>query len=591
MNARLVRALLGGAVLFAFASVVIALSGGGAIEIAGIVIRSHNPTRPVIVAMLLASCAVVAGAAAVREAFEWWWNTTEHYAAPAAAAAAAVAVATGLVWGTFVAGGSDSYCYLNQAELFTRGDVRDFEPFATDPAWPGNVWSFAPAGHKPAGGAPGFYVPICPAGYPFLLAAARMMFGRTAMFWVTPLMGGMAVYLAFLLGRRAAGPAAGLLAAMLTASSPIVLYQIVQPMNDVPAAAMWSAALVLALSERRGDGRRAILAGVVTGLALTIRPNLVPLAGVVALAAAFAPRGRTMRQRFAVLVSFGLATVPGVAVVMAVQTAMYGSPLSSGYGDLSALFSSSNVIPNLLRYPRWLIEVHTPAIAAAAAAPFLLRPESRRPASWLLAFAAATFAVYLPYVVFDAWWYLRFVLPAIPPLLALTSAVIVELLRRIRPDARVLAFCAVSIVLPALFVTAAVRREAFLLKHHEWRFRSAGEYVATLPRNAALITGHHTGSVRFYSGRTSAGWGDIERGRLDDAIQFLRQKGLKPYLLFEEWEEAAFRQRFSGDRLGALNWPPTADIDRYVRIYDPDDYERYRRGEGVETVRLVTSPR
>ena len=38
---------------------------------------------------------------------------------------------------------------------------------------------------------------------------------------------------------------AGATAAILTATSPIVLYQVVQPMNDVLAAALWLAAMAL----------------------------------------------------------------------------------------------------------------------------------------------------------------------------------------------------------------------------------------------------------------------------------------------------------------------------------------------------------
>ena len=279
---------------------------------------------------------------------------------------------------------------------------------------------------------------------------------------------------------------------------------------------------------------------------MTIRPNLVPLAVVVGLGAAWLPPSQTLRQRLGLLVIFGAASIPGVLAVMAVQQAMFGSPMTSGYGDLSALFSTSNILPNLTRYPRWLIEVHTPLIAAALAAPFVLARSARPLAAWLLVFVAVTFGLYLPYVVFDAWWYLRFLLPAIPPLLALAVGVVMSLLQRTSIDMRVLAFAALCIALPITFVKTAVQRDAFLLWRHEARFRSGGEFVATLPPNAVVITNHQSGSVRFYSGRSTAGWGDITPGRLDDAVAFMRGKGLKTYLLFEEWEEADFRRRFGG---------------------------------------------
>lgn len=108
-----------------------------------------------------------------------------------------------------------------------------------------------------------------------------------------------------------------------------------------------------------------------------------------------------------------------------------------------------------------------------------------------------------------------------------------------------------------------------------------------MPPESAFITALQSGSVRFYSGGSSATWGAIEPGRLDEAIEFFRRHGRKPYLLFEVSEEAAFRERFAGDRLGPLAWPPVVEIDRAVRIYDPADYDRYMRGEYVKSERVI----
>ena len=276
---------------------------------------------------------------------------------------------------------------------------------------------------------------------------------------------------------------------------------------------------------------------------------------------------------------------------MAIQNAMYGSPFKSGYGDLNTMFSAAHVVPNLLRYSRWLVEAQTPIIAAALASPWLLADAgARRYAVLLLAFAAVTFACYLPYVVFDAWWYTRFLLPATLPLLALTAAVAVTLIGRIPGPARAVLYGVLMIALVAFSIRTATARDVFRIRELEWRFRSAGERVAALPSNAALITLHHSGSVRFYTGRSTLGWADIDKGRLDGAIAFLRRHGRKPYLMFEAWEEPQFRERFSGERLGALDWPPFAEIDG-VKLYDPDDYDRHRHGERIVTERVVTSKR
>ena len=274
---------------------------------------------------------------------------------------------------------------------------------------------------------------------------------------------------------------------------------------------------------------------------------------------------------------------------MAIQNAMHGSPFRSGYGDLSPLFSGGHIGPNLVRYPRWLVEAHTPLIIAALASPFVARDAStRRYSLWLITFAAAVFACYLPYVVFEDWWYLRFVLPAIPPLMALTAFVVVRAIGRFPVPARAIAFFVVAALVSVLYVRYAERHHTFRLRDFEWRFRAAGEYVASrFPGDAAFITGHQTGSIRFYAKRSTAGWGFIDPGRLDEAVEFLRRHRRKPYLLFEAWEEPDFRSRFRNDRLGELGWPPMAEINQTLRIYDPDDYARYRRGEAVATDRVI----
>lgn len=579
------RAIVAAAAAAWFVAAAVLVSGGISFRVAGILIRSHSALIPILVATALTLIAVVRRTEA-RAALAWWWNAIEHRSAIGAAGLAALAVAIGLQWGTFVAGGSDSYCYLNQAELFARGQVHDFEPFGADPAWPGTPGAFVPAGHSPVPSRAGAMAPICPAGYPVLLAAAKLVAGRTGMFWVTPLMGGLAVWLTFVLGRRIGGGAAGLLAALLLTTSPIFIFQVVQPMNDVPATALWCAALVAAsrvAGSRDPAYTSVVLAGLATGAALTIRPNLLPLAAVIGLWTMW--RGR---PAVSAGLSFATAAAPGMLFVLAAQNAMYGSPFRSGYGDLGALFSSAHVLPNLTRYSYWVLDVHTPLLLAAVIAPLLLSGPLRRTALWLLAFALAVIACYLPYVVFNDWWYQRFVLPALPPLFALTSVGMVWTLMRLAPATRCIAFAGVCAALSLVYLHRAVERDAFRLRQHEHRFRAAGEHVATLPENAAIITGHQTGSVRFYSGRSTAGWGDITPGRLNDAIDYLRRLGRKPYLLFEAWEEPNFRARFSSDPLGSLAWPPAIEIDRTVRIYDPDDYPKYMRGEFVPTERIVT---
>ena len=577
------RAAVGiAAAAWCFAAAVV-LSGGISFRLAGVPLRSHSPVPAIVIATLFTLVVVASRRETRRAALSWWWEAIEIHSALAAVVVAIAAVAIGLAWGTRVAGGSDSYCYLNQAALFTRGLVHDVEPLAADPAWPGTRAAFVPSGHAAVPSSAGALAPICPAGYSMMLAAASVAAGPRGMFWVTPLMGGLLVWLTFILGRTLGGGASGLLAAVLAGTSPIVIYQIVQPMNDVPAAAVWCAVLAVTSRETLSETRRAILAGLLSGAALTIRPNLLPLA---AAAGAWITL-RDGRISIHAALAYGAALLPGMAFVLAMQAVVYGSPLRSGYGDLSALFSASHVWPNLERYPRWVVEVHTPILLAALLTPWIVREAARRTALWLFAWCAAVLACYLPYVVFDVWWYQRFLLPALPPLLALTAVPIVRLCSGIPLQWRAPAFFVVCVLFAIVYVQTAARREAFQLPHHEHRFRAAGEFVAGLPANAAIITVHESGSVRYYAGRTTALWDEIPPGRLGAAVDYFRSMGRKPYLLLEHLEDSRFRSRFAEEPLGRLEWPPMAEINGLVRIYDPDDYARYVRGEFIPTEHII----
>ena len=97
-----------------------------------------------------------------------------------------------------------------------------------------------------------------------LMAPLAMSFGQDAIFWLTPIAAFVLVLSAFAIARQLAGGMAGATAAILTATSPIVLYQSVQPMNDILTAALWLLALAIGGSplwsrhpDWRGDSRPA----------------------------------------------------------------------------------------------------------------------------------------------------------------------------------------------------------------------------------------------------------------------------------------------------------------------------------------------
>ena len=526
---------------------------------------------------------------------------------------AIIVFAAGVHWGTFVVGGSDSYCYVHQAEAWAAGRLQQVEPLALEAPWPAAPLTFAPAGHIPSPTIRGAAVPICPAGLsiamaPFLRVGTAL--GRPdAVFIVVPLFGALLIGAAYTLGARFS-TCAGLSAALLVACSPAFLFQLMQPMSDVPAAALWVLAAACASSRNR---RAPLWAGIATSGAILIRPNLLPMGLVLglhfllpeseygagaAMESEYAlpgartptpgirsdrtptPNGRTptpggVRRAL----TFALASAPGCSAVAVIQQVFYGSPFSTGYGPLTGLFALDHVVPNATRYATWMWQSHTPVWLIALAAPLLL---PRRLTTLLFALIVANVICYLPYVVFNDWWYLRFLLPAIAMLLVLTAATIDVLLRGVK--GRGLAVAAITAAICVLFVGEARGRQVFGLQQVERRYERAGLYVAShLPANAIVITSWESGSVRFYGHRKTVVWDVLDPMWLDRTIEYSRSRGLEPYLLFEAWEEPVFRQRFAGSMLARLDWPPAAEIAGQVRIYRPDDRQRYLNGDAPPT--------
>src|SRR5205085_8957868 len=169
-------------------------------------------------------------------------------------------------------------------------------------------------------------------------------------------------------------------------------------MSDVPVTAWWLLAIWLVA---RRDHTRALLSGLAASAAIITRPNLVLLVVPLGIWVLVRADGNRMSR----LLWLALGAVPGCLVVARINSILYGSPLSSGYGSITAIYSVRYVWMNLARYPRWLVETETPLICVGLAAPWIFRCASRdtRRVAWLfLALSALLFACYLFYVRFDS---------------------------------------------------------------------------------------------------------------------------------------------------------------------------------------------
>lgn len=554
--------------------------GGFATSVEGIRLSSRSVFRP----------SVIAAAAALfllhrvthrHQQVSGLWATTRRHAGAVAACLAVLAFVIAIRFSAFEAVAADQYGYISQAELWVRGNLIVHEPLAAAAPWPEPARALAPLGYRP-GQQPATIVPTYPPGLPLKMAGLMMLVGPLGAYLAVPLMGTVAIGAAFLLGTRMAGATCGLMSATLLLTSPIFLFQLKEPMSDVPVTAWWLVALVL-LTVSRSNAATALAAGLAGSAAILTRPNLVPLAVPLGMFVLLHARPH-WRRGLGHASLFAAGLVPGCVAVGLFNQVLYGSPLASGYGSMTVLFEAQYFGENLARYPRWLIETETPFVLLALVAPALIRGETRRVAWLFLAAAGTLYACYAFYVPFDNWTFLRFLLPAIALLLILSSVGVLVLSARLQSEySRWVVAALFCLLLAWRWDTADMKP----LRADERRFAVVGAFVREeLPSNAIIVAIIHSGSVRHYSSRRTLRWDLLGPEWLDPALAFLRTAGYRPYLLIEDWEQAQYLERFTGhSKIGALDWPPLARYTGGVRaeIFDPEDRDRFLAGERITT--------
>ena len=535
-------------------------TGGFDTTIAGIPVTAHEPRRPLrIVALAGAVWAALGGYVTLSRI---WTAVCARVSARALAAVFTLAVvATGLRFSATVGGGSDSYGYVSQTDLWLKGQLRTPQAFAKEAPWPTPRWTFAPLAYVP-GDDDYDLVPRYSAGLPLLMALGKLIAGQPGIFFVVPLSSGVLVLATFLIGRRMGLERTGVIAAFLVASSPVVLYMTSAVMSDVPVAAAWAVAMWCLFGTSR---MAAIGCGIASSVAILIRPNLVPQAGVCIawyVWQAWRASGSDRRARLGQLAFFVLALVPGIAGVAMINASFYGSPAKSGYGPLRYLYGWSNIWPNLRVYTAWLIQSQTIVVFAGLAA--ILLPigwlwrgaRDRAMAVALSMFVLGMLAQYCLYGVFDAWWYLRFLLPCWPMMMIGLARLVDVLGGRWTPAAR---FVAVGLVLAIgiRWVTFANANFAFDMRRGEWKYPAVSRAVQQRSdRNSLIFSMLYSGTVRYYGGRMSLSYPALDREWLDRAIAWCREHDIHPYALLEDWEIKEFRETFATQTAGALAGPP-----------------------------------
>jgi len=561
-------------------AIIVLVTGGFTIAAGAFHLSAHRILPPVIAALAAYASAAALDRSRLRTVLEAVCPRIDRHAFAIAIVLAAAMAGIGVAFGTYSASAADAAGYISQADLLAHGRTAFTEPLIRRATWPEAGWTFAPLGYRPGRQADEL-VPTYPPGLPLVMVAASTVAGDAGPFLVAPLFGALCVLATYVLGARVHGRIAGLVAAAFLTTSPIWLFQIVQPMSDVPAAALWTLGFLAATSGA------AVLAGLASSAAILMRPNLFLLTASVLVLLLWSARESSpqsgLRARIRPLVVCAIAASIGPLVIAVQQWRLYGNPLLSGHGTLRELFAIGNIPENVRDYAVRLLLGETPAIVVSLVAlASLLIP--RRTVSEVprLSTALRVLVVvlvpllisYLPYGVFPDWSYLRFLMPALPAAFIVCGAVVTNASARIPAPLRGSVLVLTLVACCATDVVIARRQAAFDMRRYESRYRTAGRYLAAvLPRDAVIVTSQESASAHYYTRLPIVRWDFLPN--LDEAVSTLIAAGRHPVLLIEDWEEPALRARFPRSTLARLDWNARAlfGTTTRVRFLDPADRE------------------
>ena len=548
-------------------------TGGFRVHLLGLPLSVRGAPRPTVVSLIL-------GAAALHLLGAWRSKALAStiqmipVAAPWAAAAAALwTLAASLFYGSTVAAASDPSGYVSQAALWLKGELNVPQPDVGPLPWPQPEWTFSPLGYRPDVGR-NTLLPTYAPGLPMLMAGARLVAGECGPYLVTPICAGLLVWATYLIGARFSGRVVGAIAAVAVAVSPAVVFMMLQPMSDVPNAAFWTLALLFA--GRSGRSRDALLAGVMAGIAVVIRPNLAPLALAPAVLALWTPDHRSVPDTVRRALMFTAGCLPFVLLVAVVFNQLYGSPLRSGYGSLEDTYALANAPINVVRYPRWFLETQGPAAFAFLLTPLvsLFGVDERRIQRWLFfGFIAAVLGCYVFYLAFEEWWYLRFVLPAFPLVFILGADAVANLAGKLGPIARGIALTVFAAAVMSTAAAESAARDVMGIAIPERRYADAAHYVQdTLPRGAVVMTMQHSGSISYYTDKLPLRYDRLAPEWIDRSIELFRRSGRPVYALLDDWEVPIFAERFKGQLAADVVrlQPLAATADGRVRLFSTD---------------------
>lgn len=437
------------------------------------------------------------------------------------------------------AGGADSSGYLHSARLLSRGEL-------TAPARPvpgRTATEFGLHSHAPLGfiaRADLRLVPTYPTGLPLQLWAAATVAGwaHAVMFLNISLSlasGGLLYALARHLQIRPLLAAGGV--ALLWAC-PLFVFSALQPMSDLAALA-WSLATLFCALRARDNWHWALGAGASLGIAVLVRPTNLLLVLPVAIAVGWRPRS---------WLALGLGGVPAAAFLFFYNWRVYGSAVATGYGDVRGSFSVDYALHNFAHFARWIPALLSPLVLLAIVTPFIAvgrRRGSLALGAWLVGLIGF-YGFY--FHSGEAWWYLRFILPAFPALILLALLVLERVGEALAWRRRVIALMGAALVLALVLPWKQIPPgEVLNIEPGERSYPDSARWAQqNLPPNAAVFCMQVSGAFFYNTDFLLVRWDQIQPAGIAKLLPALSHAQRPIYAALFAFETTEALERIGG---------------------------------------------
>jgi hypothetical protein len=454
---------------------------------------------------------------------------------------------------TPVAGSADASGYLNLARML--GEGRLTQPMRVPPELEGVEWQhFTPLGFIAKTAESRELVPTYPPGLPLHLLVGAWVAGWEHGPMLVGVLGALAaIVLVYFCARELEIPpplAAG--CAVSLAVSTIFLFSAVQPMSDALSTAWCAGAVWTALRARRGGVGWAVACGTAFAIAVWVRPNNVLLGPALAL---------LLFGRWRASLAAGLAGLPWAVLLLVYQQHLYGDPLRTGYGSIWGIFGPEHVRPTLAFYAEWIPAMLPGSVVAMLVAWALPWRQRAREIAVLVVWFAAFAGFYAFYLVTrEAWWCVRFLLPALPALLLLAALGLGGVLARLGRRGSAWSTAGAATLLAGVSLVFSLRwTNHFGFSGVPESDRPYVEGAAWLrehaPANAVLVGMQVSGSYYYYTDFPVMRWDGVKQPEFDRFAARLRAEGRPVYAALMPFEiERAFGQHVA-DR-----WEKVAQI-------------------------------